>query len=376
MRKLYVLILVIVSSVVYCQEVTTVLDSPDAVVDDALALDFRGNLYGSNFFGDSVYKISRSGEVSVFVSGLANPNGLAFDRQGNLFIAEFSASVIHKYDKEGNLLKSFPVDGIPSGMIQSRLRNSIIFTDVRNNGIKELLPDGTVKVLYTGEPLNAPVGLAFDRRGVLYIGNFNDRKIYKLNTRSEELEYIATVPDSGTDFPFLGFIAYANGSLFGTNYGEHKIYKINPRKIDDVSVFAGSVNGDMDGDISEATFSYPAGIIANRTGTALYVSELSGLGNIRKISSRPYFPRRNFSVEILQNPVKDILDLKFNSKNEGIINIRIYSLLKGDLILESQQFMEKEVFKTQINIEDFRRGGYILKAEKNGNIRSKIFIKN
>ncbi|MBW1297645.1 T9SS type A sorting domain-containing protein [Aquimarina litoralis] len=376
MIKLYVLIFIIVSSVVYAQEVTTVLDSPDAVVDDALVLDSRGNLFGSNFFGDSVYKITRSGEVSVFVSGLANPNGLAFDRQGNLFIAEFSASMIHKYDKEGNLIQSFPVDGIPSGMIQSRFRNSIIYTDVRNNGINELLSDGTVKVLYKGEPLNAPVGLAFDRRGALYIGNFNDRKIYKLNPRSEELEYIATVPDSGTDFPFLGFITYANGSLFGTVYGEHKIYEINPREIDDVSIFAGSSNGAMDGDITKATFSYPAGIVANRTGTALYVSELSGIGNIRKISKKPYFPYRSFALEILRNPVKDILNLKITSKNEGSINIMIYSLLKGDLIFESQEFIEKGAFKTQINLEGFRKGGYILKVEKNGDKRSKIFIKN
>lgn len=366
MKKFYILIFTIVSLVAHGQEVTTVLNSPEAVVDDALAIDSRGNLYGSNFFGDSVYKITPSGEVSVFVSGLANPNGLAFDRQGHLFIAEFSASIIHKYDKDGNLIKSFPVDGIPSGMIQSRFRNSIIYTDVRDNGIKELLSDGTVKVLYKGEPLNAPVGLAFDRRGALYIGNFNDRKIYKLNPRSEELEYIATVPDSGTDFPFLGFITYANGSLLGTVYGEHKIYKINPRKVDDVTIFAGSTNGDMDGDITEATFSYPAGIIANRTGTELYVSELSGEGNIRKISRKRQLRKPKLAIKLFPNPTSDNLNISVVLSKETNFNIIIQNIFTKTKVYDSDEFSDDKNFLKTISVKDWQPGFYkVLITENN-----------
>jgi hypothetical protein len=266
------------------QIVTTILNSDTADVDDALALDSQGNLYGSNWVGDSVYKITPSGDVSVFASGFNHPNGLAFDSADNLFIVDYGAGTIYKYDINGNQLDSFYVGGYPSGLIKDHASDVMIYTNVADSSVNKLSNDGTITVLHQGAPLRVPVGLAFDRSGELYVGNYVGRQIYHLPSTGEAPEYVATVPDSGTNFPYLAFIAYANGRLFGTVYGEHKIYKIHPNKIDHVEVYAGSSNGNTDGDISGASFAYPAGMVANRQGSLLYVSEFSGLGNIRKIS--------------------------------------------------------------------------------------------
>ncbi|MDY8136221.1 T9SS type A sorting domain-containing protein [Aquimarina sp. 2201CG5-10] len=364
MRKFYLLLLVIISIAGNAQEVTTILDSQNADVDDALIIDSKGNLYGSNFIGSTVYKITPSGEVSAFITGLKHPNGLAFDSEENLFVSEYGASIIHKYDKDGNLVQSYPVDGVPSGMVKSRYRNTIIYTDVRNNSINELLSDGTVKELYKGEPLNIPVGLTFDRKGTLYIGNYLDRKIYRLTSRNSEPEYVATVPDSGTDFPYLAFITYARGYVYGTNYGEHKIYKINPRAVDDVEIFAGSTNGNNDGDISEATFSYPAGIIANRSGNALFVSEFSGVGNIRKISNRRERCDFNIRLKTYPNPVSDELNIAVRLPEVGSFNIKVYDFYGRNLIYQSTEVSEEENFLKTISVKDWSSGLYILQVSK------------
>ncbi len=375
MRKFYIFIVIILSITGYGQNVTTILNSPDADIDDALALDSKGNLYGSNFVGDAVYKITPTGEVSAFVTGLRNPNGLAVDSKDNLFVAEYGGSTINKYDSDGNLLESFPLgDDVPSGMIKSLYRDTVIYTDVRDNAIKELLSDGTIKVLYEGEPLDAPVGLAFDRRGALYIGNFVDRAIYRLWPKSGTLEYVATVPDSGTDFPFLAFIAYANGSLFGTNYGEHKIYKINPRAIDDVTIYAGSTNGSADGDFSEATFSYPAGIISNRSGSELYISEFSGVGNVRKISRRKKRCEMDIELKAYPNPVSEVLNIALELEENGSFDIKIYSLFGRNLVFESQEMYDGEDFLKTVSVEDWRTGFYKLEISKGNCKRYKLVI--
>ena len=352
MKKIYLIALCLISFFGYSQEpqVSTILNSPTADVDDALALDSHGNVYGSNFAGSTVYKITRTGEVSAFITGLANPNGLAFDSHDNLYVAEYSNSTIHKYDINGNLLNSFVIPtGFPSGLVKKFNSDNIIFTnadfsDPQNNSVNELLPDGTIRVLYQGAPLNIPVGLTYDRFGRLYIANYLDRMIHRLRFDRHgnmigNLKYIATVPAPNNSVPFLGFIAYSRGSIFGTVYGENKIYRVNPRRIDDVEVYAGSVFGDTDGNLSEATFAFPAGIVASRFGRDLYISEFSGVGNIRKIRRRWWQrgpqPSEKFDVKMYPNPATNQITISVNEPFENTLQVKIYNLL-GELVYENK----------------------------------------
>lgn len=379
MKPLFTFLFAITFSISQAQTVSTILNSPNENVDDALALDSKGNLYGSNFAGDTVYKITSSGEISAFVTGLNNPNGLAFDSQDNLFVVEYTGGAIRKYDSNGNLLNTFPVGEFPSGIIKTFKGDNMIFThadfgNADNNSINELLPDGTVKEIYQGSPLNIPVGLTFDNRGRLYIGNYFDRKIYRLSTNNNELEYIATVPDSGTDAPFLAFIAYARGSLFGTVYGEHKIYKIDPRVTDSVKIFAGSSSGSRDGDISEATFSYPSGIITNKRENTLYISEFSGQGNIRKISLRRKSCDIDIKLKIYPNPSSEFLNIAVELPEEGSFGIKVETLFGGSIIFESQEISNGEEFFKTISVKDWPSGFYRIFISKGSCRKSKIII--
>jgi len=381
MKNFYLLLLCLITSIGYTQEpqVSTILNAPSADVDDALVLDSKGNLYGSNFAGSTVYKITKSGEVSEFVTGLANPNGLAFDSQDNLFVAEYSNATIHKYDKNGNLLNSYPIpSGFPSGLIKKFNSDNIIFTnadfsDPQNNSINELLPDGTIRVLYEGAPLNIPVGLTYDWLGRLYIGNYLDRVIHRMRFDHQgnvvgNLKYIATVPAPSNQVPFLAFIAYSRGSIFGTVYGENKIYRVNPRRIDDVEIYAGSTFGDMDGNLSEATFAFPAGIVASRFGKNLYISEFSGIGNIRKITRRWWQrgPESSMKAEIkvFPNPASNFLNISIqsvdsmvSSVHDGTMSIEIFDI-RAHKIYENHNLQNDKNIRLSIPVTDWNTGIY------------------
>ncbi|WP_428741320.1 T9SS type A sorting domain-containing protein [Tenacibaculum sp.] len=388
MRKFYTLILLVFSIYGYSQDlvlkeqsyhtVSTILNSPTIDIDDALAIDSEGNLYGSNFgnySGTSVYKITPNNEVSVFITGLKSPNGLAFDSNDNLFVVEFLGGAIHKYDKNGNLLKSYNVGGYPSGLVKDFYSDAMIFTNSLDSSVNKLLQDGSVITLHQGAPLLYPVGLTFDRDGKLFIGNYVGRQIYSLSTEGN-LEYVATVPDSGTDFPYLAFITYANGRLFATIYGEHKIYKVHPNKIDSVEVYSGSVYGGSDGYVSDATYAYPAGIIASKSGKEMYVSEYGG-GNVRKITRGGMNDEVNekISMSLSPNPVAERLKIKAEIPNKGNVNIKVVNLY-GKMVFESKDFIENKSFTKEINLKGLPVGVYnVLLFDDQNKISKKIIVR-
>jgi sugar lactone lactonase YvrE len=77
-----------------------------------LAVDSENNIYVADAnFGDPqarnsnrIYKITQTGEVSVFASGIPAPNGLIFDRDGNLLVTSITQGASYKVDKnDGNV---------------------------------------------------------------------------------------------------------------------------------------------------------------------------------------------------------------------------------------------------------------------------------
>lgn len=374
------------------QTVSTFLNSPSVNVDDAMAFDSKGNLYGSNFDGSTVYKIDAAGNATAFVTGLNHPNGIAFDQHDNLFVVDWGAKAIRKYDKQGTLLNSYPTNGTASGLIASRNGKSMIFTiasyNVQNNSINELSENGTITTLYKGAPLDAPVGLTWGKGDDLYIGNYLNRKIYRMQKNSNFLEYIATVPDSGTDFPYLAFIAYAKGSLYGTNYGEQKIYRIGTEKANDVEIFSGSTYGNTDGDISVAKFGYPGGIVADKHQNTLYVSQYDGLGNIRKITGikkmdnlvnsvepaeevrkTPHlFDKMMLPVSVNPNPAKNSITLQ---SKKNMHTVKIFNL-DGSMVKEFANLKNTAT----LDISELRAGLYLVSIVTEEGTITRKFVKN
>ncbi len=260
----------------------TVATVTEGAFHDGLAQDHQGNVYGSDFTGNTVYKLDPLGEVTVFADGFITPNGIGINKEDEIFICDHFGNKIQKYNNSGDLLESFDAT-TPAGIKKIPWTNDMLFVEYNTNTINILKEDGSIEKLYEGAPINGPAGIAFDRKGNAYIGNFNDRKIYKY--KNGELEFVAQLPAEAEGANFLGFLTYAKGHLYATQIGEHRIYKINPKNIDDFEVFAGSTLGNQDGDITEATFNFPNGILASKDQKTLYVSD-AGTKNLRVISSR------------------------------------------------------------------------------------------
>ncbi len=348
----------------FAQNVTTYFDDSSVDVDDSMVFDADGNLYGSNFIGTTVYKITPEGIASPFITGLENPNGLEFDDDGNLFLSEYSASRINKYDPDGNLLESFTVNGLPSGLTRAFEGDAMIFTNVSNNSVNRLDADGTITKIYQGAPLNAPVGLTYDEDGSLYVGNFTGREIYKLV--GDDAVFVATIPDGGASGgnDALGFIVYVNGRIYGTNFGGHQIYSVNPDGEDDFFVFAGSDQGNQDGTLPEATFNTPNGIIYNEAEDALFISEFSGVGNIRKIDEITLGVQgfsSDFQIVASPNPVTDVVHITTN-KNLDIsdADIRLYDSL-GRSLLQPTYVQAKDNNTVAVDMSSYISGMYFLK---------------
>lgn len=372
MKKIGLLLILFIGVSGFTQTVSTFTNGTP---DDGIALDSNGNIYCSNYTGDTVFKFTPSGDVSPFITGLNSPNGIAFNSNEDLFVCDGQGSTIYKYDINGTLLASYSVTGHPSGIIKSRTSESMIFTNYTTNKIMNLAPDGAISELASGSPLNGPVGLAYDDNDLLYIGNYNDRKIYKLENSA--LEYIAQIPASGTS-PFLGFITYGQGKLWGTILGAHKIYTVDPNVIDLVELFAGNTQGNLDGDISLASFNQPNGIYFSTTDNTLYVTEF-GSKNLRIISNVNLSVNdetlSDRSLTLYPNPVKDFLNVNLkNYITSSIYSITIYDFLGKTIFSENDIFSTS--FSKDINTSTWSSGVYLLKIKSaDGFIESKKFIK-
>jgi len=366
---LNILLVLLISFEINAQTVSTYTDG---TADDGLAIDSNGNLYASHFTGDTVFKYDSEGNGTPFITGLNTPNGLAFDSNDNLYICDFSGQTIFKYDNNGVLLASFSGIVNPSGLIKSFNSDAMIFTNYTTNSIHKLEIDGTITTISSDPELNGPVGVAIDENGVLYAGNYNDRKIYRI-LNDGSAEYIAQLPTDGGALPNLGFITFAQGRIWGTTMGSDKIYSINPNVVDDYVLFAGGIAGSLDGDISIATFTTPNGIIFNDSEDIMYITDF-GTKNIRKISGVILSVNdqnlKDKKFIMFPNPARDMLTIKPINFQGNEYSLHIYDN-NGRLIYFSEYERENTVISTQ----NWAKGIYIVKIISKNFTSTKSIIK-
>ncbi|MBW1298530.1 T9SS type A sorting domain-containing protein [Aquimarina litoralis] len=353
-NTLYFIILLLAATNLNSQTVTTITEG---LFHDGLALDTNGNLYGSDYSGDSVFKMDVNRNVSTFVSGLNTPNGIAVNSNNEIYICDHESNRIIKYNDNGDELANYTTT-TPAGIKKMPNSDDMLFVGYGNNTINVLTSDGMITQLFSGSPLNGPAGIAFDDSGTIFIGNFNDRRIYKYDNGM--LEYVAQLPSGGISANFLGFLTYANGFLYATQLGEHRIYRINPQNIDDFEIFAGSGIGSVDGNVADARFNLPNGILASPDGATLYVSD-AGTKNLRIISdvtlSINEFIDADFSLMLYPNPSSEILTIKGVLLEQSSFDIAVYDTLGQRIFSESNPF-ETEAFERNINTSDWSSGIY------------------
>lgn len=254
----------ILSTVSYSQKVETLVKGP-STFDDGLAIDEDGFIYASRYYGDTISKISPSGEVSIFSSGFGSPNIMAFDMDGYLIVPNATGNKVHKVSKDGT--KEILIETIenPTGIAVDTLGN-IYISQYSLSKISKLDTEGNLTTYLSGGLLDGPVAMMFGENGELFIGNFNNGRVLKHSAGSEMI-IVGDIPG------WLGSFTMKDSVIYATSIQGNQIYRITTDGKSQ-TVFAGTgEKGSKDGPVDKATFDSPNGIALSNSGDTLYVSD-------------------------------------------------------------------------------------------------------
>ena len=308
-----------------------------------VAVDSAGNIYIADTSNHRIRKVDTSGNISTVAGNgtggysgdgilatsaeLYDPMGVAVDSAGNIYIADSGNNRVRKVDAStgyistvaGNGTGGYSVDGIlatsaelynPTGVAVDSVGN-IYIADSYNNRVRKVDTSGYIStvagtgpqgyngdgILATSAELHQPNGVAVDSAGNIYIADFSNQRIRKVNASTG---YISTVAGDGTaafngdnSAANLAELNYPNGVAVdsaGNIYIADTInYRI--RKVDastgDISTVAGKgapygYSGDGGAAISAQLYN-PEGVVVDSAGN-IYIAD-SGNMRIRKVGT-------------------------------------------------------------------------------------------
>jgi tripartite motif-containing protein 71 len=143
-------------------------------------------------------------------------SGIALDGTGNLFLAEFDDDLIYKYSLAGKELAHWGGHGSGPGQLEAPdklaldTQGNLYVTEVgsrstgegQNNRVQKFSPTGTPLAqwgTFGSAPgqFNAPIGIAVDQQGDIYVADVGNHRIQKLSSLGQPLVQWHTV-GSGT----------------------------------------------------------------------------------------------------------------------------------------------------------------------------------
>ncbi len=250
---------------------------------NASAFDAAGNLYIAETIENRIRKVDKSGNISTFAGSgqqgysgdggpatsarLSQPFGVATDAAGNVYIADTFNHVIRKVASNGTI------------------------TTVAGTNIGLFGGDGGPA---TKASIALPKGVATDAGGNLYIADTSNNRIRKVDTASG---IITTVAGNGAGtfagdggpaasaslFAPVSIALDAAGNLYIADGGNKRVRKVASGVI---STIAGNGNYKFAGDggsAASANFNAPQGVLGDRQGN-VFVAD-TGNNRIRKIDA-------------------------------------------------------------------------------------------
>ena len=248
-----------------------------------VAVDGAGNLYIADASNHRIRKVDTSGNIST-VAGtgtssfggdggaatsatLNSPRGVALDSSGNLYIADASNHRIRKVDAT-------------TGVIST----------VAGTGMSGFGGDSSAA---TSAMLQSPEGVVLDSAGNLYIADTFNRRIRKVDATTG---VISTVAGTGTEgfggdggaaasaplsFP-EGVALDSSGNLYIADYGNHRIRKVDA-STGNISTVAGMTFSGDGGAATSATLGSPQGIALDSAGNLYIADDIDN--RIRKVDA-------------------------------------------------------------------------------------------
>jgi sugar lactone lactonase YvrE len=244
--------------------VRTVVDSMEGGVG-GVAVDRVGIIYVADF-RETVWKALPDGRAERFATGFYGASGNAVDSRGFLYQSNFYGNYISKVDRFGNHVV-YADSGLsgPVGITLDSTGNLYV-TNCSANSLSKVTPSGAVAPFAESPLFNCPNGITRAGDGTIYVVNYGDQRMLQVSPEGSVSEFVQ-LPGGGN-----GHIVLARGALYATSFRGHRIYRVT---LDgQVTLLAGTgARGEQDGAADQATFSWPNGIAAGPQGDRVYVND-------------------------------------------------------------------------------------------------------
>jgi sugar lactone lactonase YvrE len=249
-----------------------------------LVLDGAGNMYVADFYCCAIRKVTSSGVVTTLAGTLGqcgcvdgngstvrlyNPSGIGIDAGANLYVTDYSAATIRKITPSGYVTTLAGTCG----------------------------QAGTTDGMGSAGLFNAPVGVAVDQSGYVYIGDRGNAAIRKISPSGLVTTLAGTKGQGGYadgteparfNVP-LGVATDGAGNVYVADTSNNTIRMVNSAGV--VTTLAGAAlqTGYVEGTGSAARFWHPGAVAVDSSGN-VYVAD-SWNNVVRKLTrsqSQPY----------------------------------------------------------------------------------------
>lgn len=246
---------------------------------DGLRLDKKGNVYVGTSVGHQVFRVTPSGEVSLFASfASGSANGSYFDSKGNLYVANEAAGIIQKITPDGELSDFITgMDG-PAGIYIDKKDNlyvSMFGYASPAATVLKITPDKTITTYASGGGLTNVVGITSDGKGRYFAANFFTGEIFEITDGN-----VTQIGAAGTR---VNHMQYSKGYIYMPSPFNHVVRRMDLQGNFELVAGTMSVAGSEDGDASVAKFSRPNSIDISKDGKTIYILDFN-TGDVRTIS--------------------------------------------------------------------------------------------
>jgi trimeric autotransporter adhesin len=314
-----------------------------------LAVDGLGNVYIADAgpgSGARVRKVNPAGIITTYAGTSASsfsgdggpataaalyaPRGLALDGQGNLYIADMYNQRIRKVDSSGTITtfagtsQGFSGDGGPATsaklaypeQVTTDGSGNVYIADTSNRRVRKVSPSGTITTFAgsgggplgdggpaTSATLSYPKGLEVDDQGNLYIADWSNYRVRKVDTGGTITTVVGTgsggfqgdggPAGSATVFGPVALALDGLGNLYIADSGNYRLRKVLNTEVPPQSIaFAALANktyGDPDFTVSAtASSGLPVSFTASGncsvSGTTVHIT---GAGSCTITASQP-----------------------------------------------------------------------------------------
>ena len=222
------------------------LGKPIEAGSEGMEVDKEGNIYMSNFGmllnqagGAEIFKMTPSGELSVFATGINGASGSDIGPDGLFYQSNLSGRKISVVQKDGTV-GDFATEGFfsPVGLVKTE--DALFVANCGNGTIQKVDAVGNSTVFAKSELLKGSNGLEMDDEGNLYTANVSSADIVKID-KSGNTSVLAKIPGNGD-----GHLVFRNGLFYVVARGAHQIYTVDLEG--NVELLAGSgQKGNKDG---------------------------------------------------------------------------------------------------------------------------------